>query len=108
MATSSSLDLVRHACTGLRSIFKAGYHCKKAGVIVSAIVPASSVQGNLFQAPSPKHVALMRSMDEVNRRYGRDVLRVASQGYDEKWKLRQENVSPRYTTRVGDLPVLLA
>lgn len=108
VATSSSLDLVRHACTGLRSIFKAGYHYKKAGVIVSAIVPASSVQGNLFEAPSPKHVALMRSMDEVNRRYGRDVLRVASQGYDEKWKLRQENVSPRYTTRAGDLPVLLA
>jgi DNA polymerase V len=108
VATSSSLELVHHACTGLRAIFKAGYSYKKAGVIVSGIVPASSVQGNLFAEPSPKHVALMRSMDDLNRRYGRDVLRVASQGYDAKWKLRQENVSPHYTTRAGDLPVLLA
>lgn len=108
IATSSSLDLVHHACEGLRSIFKKGYSYKKAGVIVSAIVPETSVQGNLFTQKPPTHAALMKCMDNLNGKYGRDKVRMGSQGFDMKWKLRQENVSPHYTTREADLPILKA
>ena len=49
---------------------------------------------------------LMRVVDRVNGRFGRDVL---GWGFDRKpgrdWKMRQQRLSPKYTTRWSDLPV---
>ena len=45
---------------------------------------------------------LMSAMDRVNDREGRDVLRIAEQGFARRWTLRQERLSPCYTTRWAD------
>ena len=42
-------------------------------------------------------------MDMINRTMGRDKLRIATQGFDRKWRMRQEQLSPCYTTRWNDL-----
>ncbi|NBW60862.1 MAG: DUF4113 domain-containing protein, partial [Methylophilaceae bacterium] len=34
---------------------------------------------------------------------GRDVVRLASEGMGYRWKMRQENKSPNYTTRWQDI-----
>jgi DNA polymerase V len=52
----------------------------------------------------------MTAMDALNRRFGRDAVRlgstaVASQGADlRSWSTRQERRSPRYTTRWAEMP----
>ena len=103
VASNSTLNIVQAALRGLRSIYKKGYQYKKAGVIVSGLVPSNTIQYNLFHSTDEdRHMRLMNAMDKVNDREGRDVLRVAEQGFDRRWTLRQERLSPCYTTRWAD------
>ena len=76
---------------------------KKAGVIVSAITPDNQAQMNLFHEDSPKHKALMSVMDQLNANYGDHMLKLASQDIHRKWKMKQERLSPCYTTRFTDI-----
>jgi DNA polymerase V len=47
---------------------------------------------------SPKLQKLMESMDNLNKKRGPSV-KIATQGTGRKWKLRQEQLSPAYSTR---------
>jgi len=104
VATNSSLELIKYAQIGLKSIFKKGYKYKKAGVIVSGLVPDSQVSGTLFdEVNRSAHKRLMTALDEINTTFGREKVRVASQGFDRSWKLRQERLSPNYTTKWNEI-----
>jgi len=102
---NDSFGLIKYALASLHHIYKEGYNYKKAGVIVSGIVSADYVQSNLFyQQDNPKINAVMKSMDLLNKNYGKNFIRCASQGFNhKKWNLRQERLSPRYTTQWSDL-----
>ena len=103
VASNSTLTIVQSALRGLESIYMKGYQYKKAGVIVSGLVPSNTIQYNLFHSTDEdRHMRLMNAMDTVNDREGRDILRVAEQGFDRRWTLRQERLSPCYTTRWAD------
>ena len=45
-------------------------------------------------------------MDQINARFGRDTVKVASCGTEKKWVLRSEFKSPAYTTRFKEIPVI--
>ena len=66
----------------------------------------------LEQEPkSNEREKLMRTLDEINRRYGRGTLQVASaglQGDGRLWTMRQERRTPGYTTRWEDLALVRA
>ena len=103
VASNSTLTIVQSALRGLESIYMKGYQYKKAGVIVSGLVPSNTIQYNVFHSTDEdRHMRLMNAMDTVNDREGRDILRVAEQGFDRRWTLRQERLSPCYTTRWAD------
>lgn len=104
--TSSSLELIRYSLAALKAIYKPGYRYKKAGVIVYDIVPENRVQGALFdRVDRAKHAAVMKALDAINSKYGRDTLKIAAQGAgkNKKWRLRQEKLSPSYTTKWDDI-----
>jgi DNA polymerase V len=101
--TSNSLELVKAAMTALRSIFRKGYQYKKAGVIVTDFVREQEIQQELFAGQtSPKMKKLMESVDKLNRE-NRTAVKIASQGSGREWKLRQERLSPGYSTRWGEM-----
>lgn len=103
-ATNSSIEIVHYAIIALRSIYKAGYRYKKAGVIVSGISSEYGIQTSLFDSVDrQKHSKTMNALDQLNSRYGRDFVRLAVQGVNRKWKLKQEKLSPSYTTRWTDI-----
>ena len=62
----------------------------------------------MFDAPRPRAAALMAAMDELNARYGRHTIFPAATGIQRPWKQRAEHHSPRYTTRLSDVPVVRA
>jgi len=98
--TNSSIEINHYAQLALTSIFREGFRYKKAGVLVSGITPQDHVQQALFdEVPREKHKDLMMVMDTLNEKYGRDTMRIGSQGFSKRWKLRQEKLSPCYTTR---------
>lgn len=107
VASNSSQELVKLALTGLQRIFRPGYNYHKCGVMVLDIVPSSTIQLGLFDTRNrPRENRLMRSMDQANARFGRDVVRYAAQGYQQHWHLRADRLSPRYTTRFEEIMIV--
>lgn len=109
LPTADTRELVRVAILGLHRIFREGYAYKKAGVMLMELVPAASQrQSDLFAAPiSPeKSLKLMATMDALNARLGRGTLRLAAEGVEQHWKMKRGRMSPCYTTRWADLPVV--
>ncbi|NCU05138.1 MAG: Y-family DNA polymerase [Chitinophagaceae bacterium] len=104
VATNSSAEIIRFALKGLDIIYKPGYNFKKAGVIVMDIVPEKEVQQSLFDQEDRKRDAqLMKTLDKVNTRFGKDLVRFAIQGYARQWRLKQERLSPCYTTDINQV-----
>lgn len=105
VASSSTPELIHYALLGLQTIFKEGYSYKKAGVIVSEIIPENQVQQSLFdEVDRVKHSKLMAAVDVLNSKMGRDAVRVSMQGTDKReWKLRQELLSQGYTTKWNEI-----
>ncbi len=102
-ATSSGIELARFAVQGLSCIFKEGFHYKKAGVIVMDLIPENERQMTLFEKPNLKHVQLMKTMDALNAQLGQQKIKLAGQDLGRTWKMRQEKLSARYTTRINEI-----
>ena len=47
-------------------------------------------------------------MDRLNARFGRDTVFPAAMGVERGWRLSAAHRSPRYTTRIEELPRLRA
>ena len=45
----------------------------------------------------------MQAYDNINHRMGRDTVRLTVQGQDRRWKMKQEQLSPCYTTRMTEI-----
>ena len=104
LATSCTNELIKPAIALAERLYEKGKVYKKAGVMLSGIVPDSSIQGNLFTpATKNKNRMLMSMMDNVNFAMRDDVLKFASSGTTRDWKMRQELRSPRYTTRWDEI-----
>ncbi len=76
--------------------------------MLADFTPASMQQGDLFaaQQQSPRSEALMQVIDKINQgRLGRVYL--AARGCDTlEWMMKREQLSPRYTTELDELPVV--
>ena len=102
--TSSTPEIVHYALIALRNIYRKGYFFKKAGVIIMDIVPNSAIQQNLFDAVDrEKQKNLIKVVDKLNSGFTRNHLYLAIQGGRRKWKLKQELLSPCYTTQLSDI-----
>jgi DNA polymerase V len=103
-ATSVTNELIAPAMRLTEEIFKPGRQYKKAGVMLSRIVPDESIQSNLFVPPSENSRRfLMDTLDNLNFSMRDDVIKFASSGLDRDWKMRCEFHSPRYTSRWNEL-----
>lgn len=104
--TNSTLELVDFAQQALKQVFRKGYEYKRAGVILQDFIPEDAVQTNLFENRNEKHIELMKVMDSVNQQYGHQKIRLASQDQKRVWKMKQEELSRRYTTCLEEVIVV--
>ena len=102
-ATNSAIELSKYATQGLKRIFKTGYKYKKAGVIVLDFTPEDNQQLNIFENRKVKHIPLMKAIDSLNKRYSKDLVRLATQAPGRTWRMKQEKLSPHYTTDINEI-----
>lgn len=63
----------------------------------------------LFAPARPRDGRLMNALDQVNDSFGKKSLVLASEGFrDKSWHLKADMRTPLYTTRLADLPILVA
>ncbi len=101
--TNSTIELNHYAQIGLKAIFREGYHYKKAGVIVMGLTPNNETQLSLFNTSNPKHQPLMSVIDKMNKSYGKNKVKFATQSLGRQWKMKQEKLSKCYTTKINDV-----
>ena len=106
--TNSTIELNHYAQIGLKAIFKEGYHYKKAGVIVMGLTPNNETQLSLFNTSNPKHHPLMSVIDKLNQSYGTNKIKFATQSLGRQWKMRQEKLSPSFTTKLQEIITIKA
>jgi DNA polymerase V len=104
--SNSAITLVQYATLALKSIYKTGLNYKKAGVIVCDLVPENALQLHLFDNENPKHKQLMQAIDLTNKKLGNTKIKLASQDIQRTWKMKQEKLSPRYTTSINEIFVV--
>lgn len=90
--------LVKTALWILKRLYKPGYVYHKAGVLLNDLVPADGVQRDLFFDSSVQSEKVMAVLDAINRRYGRQTLKLASEGFKAPWKMQQNHKTPDYTS----------
>ncbi len=61
------------------------------------------MQLSLFENRNERHIPLMQVIDKMNSQFGQQKIRLASQDQKRVWKMKQEKLSPRYTTSLNDI-----
>lgn len=107
VATSITNELIKHALVLVEQIFEEGITYEKAGVIFTELVPDRLSQGNFF-APqgSSEQRYLMSQVDNVNFSMRNEKVKFAAAGITKPWKMKQELLSSRYTTRWNELRLM--
>jgi DNA polymerase V len=97
-ASNSSLTISGLAVKMLKDMFEEGEIYKKAGVIVTQIIPENQKQFHLFEEENPKHLKLMQVMDDHFKKTGERKIRLGNQDLQRTWKMKQNHLSRKYTT----------
>jgi len=101
--TAFTPELLKQARACLKAIYRKGYHYDKVGVTLGKITPLHLVQPDLFGevvlSEHYRQARLMAIIDAINRIFGRGTLVFAVQGFTHNWRMRQERLSPRFTSR---------
>ncbi len=108
--SADTRSIVQAALMGLRAIYRPGYKLAKAGVLLLELMPASVNQAELDLEPEPRSKGkLMAAMDQLNGRYGKGTVLLASAGLAGErrtWTMQQSRRTPAYTTRWEDMPII--
>lgn len=103
--TAYTPTILENAYSLLERIYKPGFEYRKAGIFLSDITFDNAKQQSFFlKVDEKKQTGLMRAVDKINGRFGRHTVRPLAMGFDHKWKMKQEKLSSRYTTRLSEIP----
>ena len=102
--TDSNQELQHWSMKTLDQIYKPHYEYRKAGIILSGLVPAEKLTKRMFDDEHfQKQHNLMKAIDELNQKFGKDTVRFASVKTKGNWKMKQTRKSQSYTTNWNDL-----
>lgn len=104
--TNSSIEISNFALKALSVIFREGYEYKRAGVIVQDFTDEDKTQMSLFENSDERHKKLMQSIDKLNTIFGQQKIKLGSQDPKKVWKMKQEKLSPSYTTKLSDIIII--
>jgi DNA polymerase V len=103
-ASNNTAEIIKYASKGFNMIFKEGFQYMKCGVVVNDLLPEDQIQHSMYDRQNrTKGKTVMNALDRINLSLGKEVLRFAVQGYEKKYRLKAEWLSPRYTTNINDI-----
>ncbi|MFA6617875.1 MAG: Y-family DNA polymerase [Candidatus Neomarinimicrobiota bacterium] len=104
-ATQSTITLVKIAKEALRNIYKPGFQYKKAGVVLMNFQQENELQTDMFSQDlcNGSENKLSEAMDIINDKFGRNTIKLADLGLEDKQALKQEKRSQSYTTDWDDI-----
>lgn len=106
--TQDTAEIVHAALKALRlHAYDGHFDYKKVGVIVWDLSPREAVQTDLFdKLDRGRRGALIRAVDEINRKNGHNAVKVAALGTGQKYASERQYVSRRYTMTLDEVLVV--
>jgi DNA polymerase V len=105
--TDSTVQITKAALWLLKQIYKRGIYYQKAGVMLMELVPKSASQNDLFgYSQEEDSSSLMTTIDDLNKKYGRGTIKLASEGTKKSWVMRRSFKSPNYIGDWNELPTI--
>ena len=105
--TDSNQEIQQWAVKTLEKIYKPHYEYRKAGITLSGLVPCANLTKRMFDdVRFQKQHELMKAIDEINQKFGKDTVRFASVKTEGDWKMKQTKKSPKYTTDWQELLIV--
>ncbi len=103
--TANTREVLETTSALVRAMYRNGYRYKKAGVGLLDLTHRDHQQGDLFAGTDQRAARGMDVLDRINQKFGRGTLGFAASGWRPKaaWGMRQENLSPAYTSRWDQL-----
>lgn len=98
-------DLVAATTVATRKLWAEGYAYAKAGVMLDGLTTPAETPRSLFDTPDPSREAVLSALDGINAKFGRGTLYLARTGHSPAWRLKQDLISPAYTTRLLEAPL---
>ena len=105
-STNSSIEISKFAVKLLTKIYSKNKLYKKAGIILMGLSPQSSHQFSLFDQNIDKQKKLMRSIDNIDNKYGLYKVRLASQDQKRILKMKRQKLSRNYTTEIDEVLIV--
>lgn len=113
--TSDSRAIVAASLRVFERIWQPGFEYRKAGVTLLDLAAAADAMPSLFDAlPAPgadrtRTCArgahdLMSAVDKINARFGRGAVGLGLTPRGDRWRMKQQHLSPRFTTRWQEIP----
>jgi len=107
ISTDDSMILSRACVDALKKIFVKGYRYQKAGVVFLGLINNNEYGQNLFiDKNSQKSNSLMKAIDSMNVKFGRNSLTLADSGVGHCWKMRRDHSSKIDTSHFDFLPTV--
>jgi len=104
VATNHTSEIIHYTVIALKKLYRKGYKYKKSGIIIKDLQPEGQLQCALWDEQDRERQQKITSIiDATNAKMGRGKLKYAIQGSKRSWKLRQEKLSPKYTTNWDEL-----
>ena len=105
--TDDTRIIVAAARRAVQAIYQPGKRYLKAGIGLLELSDRQHLQADLFTPGQTLAAdALMQALDKINQRYGQGAAYLASEGVKQRWRMRQNFLSPAYTTRWPDIPAI--
>lgn len=101
--SNTSFSISNLALKMLSELYKEGDSYKKAGVIVTEIIPANQRQFHLFDDENPKFQKIMEVIDKQHAKIGERKIRLGNQDLQRTWKMKQYHLSNKYTTNFKEI-----
>jgi len=96
--------LTKAAVDALDRVYRPGFKYSKAEVLLMNLCQPGEYTDDLFAASQPtESTKVMAVLDQINERWGRGTLRVASVPGNPEWAMRRDMMSKSYTTRLDQL-----
>jgi len=105
--TDSNQEIQEWTIQTLERIFKQGFEYRKAGIILSGLVPSEQLTKRMFEDERfQRQHKLMKAIDEINQKFGKDTVRFGSVKTEGSWKMKQTRKSQSYTTNWNELLIV--
>ena len=100
--SSSTMTIVHHALLAFANIYRDDFGYRKAGVLLTGITPAHSIQLNLFdKIDQSRQQQLMQTIDSINNHYGSHIVTLAPDDERAQWRPEKSHFQkPSKTLRI--------